>query len=55
MHFMTDDRIIPASELIINEDGSVFTFTSLRNNSETISFLSEIPAEWIWWRHILIR
>ena len=24
MHFMTDDRIIPASELIINEDGSVF-------------------------------
>ena len=36
MHFMTDDRIIPASELIINEDGSVFhihlTPEQLRDN-----------------------
>ena len=43
MHFMTDDRIIPASELIINEDGSVFHIHLTPNNSETISFLSEIP------------
>lgn len=36
MHFMADDRIIPASELIINEDGSVFhihlTPEQLRDN-----------------------